>query len=328
MLQTIADSLDYIMNASFFVALTICFLIFLGCKSKSALFLGIYFVIQLLLELVIRTSEVSSPLTIWVNHVFLELTVVKGTLYGLLLFTMVFILLHVLNLPFDAVYFVPPALVSLELIMLPLIRYKTMLYYGGYFVPVNLFFFGWAMFGLYQFKHMAEPPKNTVFRNMLVILAVFAVIITAEDTYTSWRYGFFNVFEGCNDPSLGSAYIKERSYTESVMNIIFALAAIVDGGRLLISKLSAPAAVSEDVIPLPGHTMEERSKCFADAIGLTAREQDVFPLLLKNWSTEQISETLYISPGTVKFHTHNIYQKAEVGDRLSLIRKVELFEKT
>lgn len=327
MLQTIADSLDYIMNASFFAALTICILLFLGCKSKRALFLGVYFVIQLLLELVIRTSEVTSPLTIWVNHVLLELTVVKGALYCVLLFTMVFILLHMLELPFKGIYLLPPSLVSAGLLVMPMLRYRTMLFYGGYFVPINIFFLGWALFGLHCMKQIPEQNHNRMFHNMLVVLAVFAVIITAEDAYTSWRYGFFNVFERCNSPSLGSAYIKERNYAESWMNIIFAWATILDGGGLLIRKLSKPSAAPIEEADLPIRSEEERTQHFADAIGLTAREQDVFPLLLKNWSAEQISETLYISPGTVKFHTHNIYQKAEVGDRLSLIRKVELFDK-
>lgn len=322
----IADTLDYIMNASFFGALTICVLLFLGCKSKRALFLGVYFIIQLLLELVIRTSEVTSPLTSWFNHVFSDLTVVKGALYGLLLFTMVFILLHMLELPLKAIYLLPPSLIFLELIILPLMRYKNMLYYGGYFVPVNLFFLGWALFGLRQFKHMPKSNQNNVFRNMLVVLAVFAVIITAEDAYTSWRYGFFNVFEGCNDPSLGSAYIKERSYAESILNIIFAWATIIDGGLLLINKLSVPSADAVETTSLSVQSLEERAQSFADSICLTAREQDVFPLLLKNWNTDQISETLFISPGTVKYHTHNIYQKAGVSDRLGLIRKVELYD--
>lgn len=324
MLQTVADSLDYIMNASFFMAFAICALLFLGCKSKRALFLGVYFVIQMLLELVIRTSEVTSPLTLWVNHVFLELTVVKGALYSVLLVIMVFILLHMLELPFKGIYLLAPGVITPFLLILPLIRNKTMMYYSGYFVPINLFFLGWSLFGLHQHKHIPESKQNKVFHHMLAVLAVFAVIITAEDAYTSWQYGFFNVFEGCTDPSLGSAYIKERSYAESIMNIIFAWAMILEGGRLLVSKLSVPAAVPAEVVPMSPISPEEKAKSFADAIGLTAREQDVFPLLLKNWSAEQISEALYISPGTVKYHTHNIYQKAGVGDRLSLIRKVEL----
>ena len=45
--------------------------------------------------------------------------------------------------------------------------------------------------------------------------------------------------------------------------------------------------------------------------------------LLEEKSAQEISELLFISVGTVKSHTHNIYQKAGVGNRMQLLQKIK-----
>ena len=48
---------------------------------------------------------------------------------------------------------------------------------------------------------------------------------------------------------------------------------------------------------------------------LTPREKEVFSLLVKNKSTYQISEELFISTKTVRNHISNVMQKLGVSGR-------------
>ncbi len=66
-----------------------------------------------------------------------------------------------------------------------------------------------------------------------------------------------------------------------------------------------------------------RCEAFAEEVGLTARETEVMLLLARGFSAELIQERLYISKSTVKCHTYNIYNKANVHSRTDLIRLIE-----
>ena len=57
---------------------------------------------------------------------------------------------------------------------------------------------------------------------------------------------------------------------------------------------------------------------------LTKREKEVFSLLVKNKSTYQISEELFISTKTVRNHISNVIQKLSVNSRTSAV--VELIK--
>lgn len=52
---------------------------------------------------------------------------------------------------------------------------------------------------------------------------------------------------------------------------------------------------------------------------LTAREKEVFNLLLENYTTKKIAEKLGISEKTVRNHISNVIQKLGVNDRSSAV---------
>lgn len=61
---------------------------------------------------------------------------------------------------------------------------------------------------------------------------------------------------------------------------------------------------------------------------LTAREREIFELLINNYDTEQIAKKLIISSKTVRNHISNVIQKLGVKSRsqaiLELIKMNEL----
>ena len=54
---------------------------------------------------------------------------------------------------------------------------------------------------------------------------------------------------------------------------------------------------------------------------LTGREIEVLHLLAAGLSNREVAERLYVSEGTVKTHTHNLYQKLGVQSRTQAIAR-------
>ena len=52
---------------------------------------------------------------------------------------------------------------------------------------------------------------------------------------------------------------------------------------------------------------------------LTKREQEIFSLLIKNYSTKEIASKLYISEKTVRNHISNVMQKLGVKNRCNAV---------
>ncbi len=70
------------------------------------------------------------------------------------------------------------------------------------------------------------------------------------------------------------------------------------------------------VIGQPLRRLEERR----ESLGLSAREREVCLHLVQGLSNQEIADRLFISPGTVKNHVYNIYEKTQVKNRVELAR--------
>ena len=99
-------------------------------------------------------------------------------------------------------------------------------------------------------------------------------------------------------------------------------------GDLEESGAQAASATLEGHAPqaaVPG--AEDRtanvSAQLVERFGLTPREADVLPLIIKGRTIARIQEELHISQGTVSTHTRHIYQKLGVSNRQGLLDMVE-----
>lgn len=57
----------------------------------------------------------------------------------------------------------------------------------------------------------------------------------------------------------------------------------------------------------------------AEQFNLSKRETEIFVLLAKGYSSSGIQKKLYIAPGTVRYHSHNIYTKLGIHSRQEII---------
>ena len=84
--------------------------------------------------------------------------------------------------------------------------------------------------------------------------------------------------------------------------------------RVVVSRLE-PVAVDPSESQRPS---EQTLHTFCQSYKLTSREEEVLFQLSDNQRIAEIAQVLYISPGTVKAHVHNIYTKTGVKNQEEL----------
>jgi DNA-binding CsgD family transcriptional regulator len=88
------------------------------------------------------------------------------------------------------------------------------------------------------------------------------------------------------------------------------------GARPLASAIEALAARARlDLATTPAETTEPEEAAAEDPFGLTRRERDVLPLLVKGRTNRQIAEELFISENTAGVHVSNILGKMGATSR-------------
>ncbi len=70
--------------------------------------------------------------------------------------------------------------------------------------------------------------------------------------------------------------------------------------------------------PLGSYKKSNVTKSLFDKYSITPREKEIINEICKGKTNKEISETLFITLQTVKDHTHNIFQKTEVRNRVQL----------
>ena len=334
MFQILLEILDYLLIGTFFSAVAISAVLYLGKQKKSAILIAAYFLAQLLLEMQIRAGEATTPLANCFNRLFSATAMIRGLSYSIVLFLLVLLLLTFLGIETSPKFFIAPSLISTWMLCIPMIQKTTMLVYWLFLLPYELFYLFFALYGLRRIKTMPEKDELHVLQCVLYLIVGFSVCIIFEETIASWYYGFFTEFRNTPDPVIGIAYIRERNYCDSIMQLALGIAAIFVNGREILRAMSSsepmmksatfgePPVETENITGEPPAEAKNTASEFAAAIGLSPREREVFLLLLNGLNSQQIAQELYISQGTVKSHTHNIYQKAGVNDRIGLIRKI------
>jgi len=96
---------------------------------------------------------------------------------------------------------------------------------------------------------------------------------------------------------------------ETVQPLLYALARKHWAARHARSTQAGPAEI--------GRLVQQAADAFGRDV-LTPRECEVVKLVLRGYSTKSVSQSLGISPGTVKVHRENIYAKLRVSSQAEL----------
>ncbi len=74
----------------------------------------------------------------------------------------------------------------------------------------------------------------------------------------------------------------------------------------------------------PEEIEQKRFLSYAARFALSLREQEIFGLILRGMSNAEISQALFITESTVKFHIGNIFKKVGISSRAELIADYRL----
>ncbi len=121
-------------------------------------------------------------------------------------------------------------------------------------------------------------------------------------------------------PGLGTElifYLQGRNFSENVLVVLLALAAIQSSGLTLSLRFQEPPTVDENDVR---QAAEVRFARFCEDAGLTTREREILTEVLAGKDNRQIAQELYISVGTVKSHVHSVFKKCGVTSRKELLQ--------
>lgn len=156
-------------------------------------------------------------------------------------------------------------------------------------------------------------------------LAVFRVVLFSDIARTKedllYVAGFGLMFGRIGDAAgnLAGIILNDKLIPLVIVSsICFVVTFIVF--FLLYNKLYIPVAQ-----PLP--SQEERMNAFIQKHELSLRETEVLNLIIDGASNGEISEKLFISENTVKFHVRNILKKTGCSNRTELLTALNRIER-
>ena len=315
MFGVFSSILDFLIVALCWLTMAFSAVIYRGRGSRTFLYMTVFAAALLLAEMELRAVEIGSPVAQWIGMVFENLSVVvfKSVIYAVLAALQLLILFRILEKKVGTGWILITVLLALWLVVFPLRKTWTGINAILYLLPYQVYIIALAGLGLRHLKMLPPRPHFPVVRGLLICTVILTILSAAEDTFTIVRLGIHTDLS-----AVMSGEMKERNLCEGILDVVLLGGMSFACSKILLGTLST--APSE--VPIqPVKNLSVTAEHFADAIGLSKREKEVLPLLLENLSIVQIAEALFISQGTVKSHTHNIYQKAGVANRVELIQK-------
>ena len=117
----------------------------------------------------------------------------------------------------------------------------------------------------------------------------------------------------------GFRIIPGRMFFSELLGFYYCLVALL----YAVNHIKNEVDESDGSVDLSQKTLMEQ---FREAYGLTSRETEICLLVAQGLTNHQISESAFISVGTVKVHTHNIYQKLGISKRSQILDMLSSFK--
>lgn len=363
-MDVILSIYNYLLLILFCLPLAIALMGYLQTKRPVFLMTCLLFVLYMADNLVIYMTEVIESFSDSYDLKFMTVPAFKTLIYAGTFLCLVKIIEHYLDRKTPVAIHCILATVLAVLLFIPLLPNSALKVWCYYF-PCQVFTFILGLYTLNMMKKQPEresDPSFIRFRKLALLTVVFSVLIVIEDTIVIFNFDIYdNLIVKINNRSL-TEDILSIIYSIAAIRILAPLfqmsspdaaSSSMQPEEALktdaeVQKELLPSGQDEEIplpetadtpLPLPEYqepaspllssgNAGDYSKffLFCREYQLTTREQDIFKLLLENKNNTEISESLFISLGTVKAHVHNIFSKLEVSKRHQLIEKYESFQ--
>lgn len=298
--------------------------LYLKKHQKNDLLIMIYFLVIIIKGLVISMSENFHVFADDYNRLFM-INPIFDTIYYLAIFG---IALKLTN----------------DLICIKLKRYQCALYitFASWLIIVPfmaddplkvwLYYLPSQLLTIYLggllLRHSKFNVKKSPFHRYVRLLAcltiIFGILICLEDSFVIYYRDNYRS---------SMLQIQNRNISEDLFHITLCMLSV----KYVLSELlpSKVLSLTDDRHLLSqSQTFEEDSvshqATFAKFIaqyGITQREGEILALLIAHKHNQEIANQLYLSLGTVKTHTHNIFIKLQVERRTEVCQVWEAFLK-
>lgn len=305
------------------VVLTLSGFYYLKTKNNCYFAISILFSLYLFDNVVIYMTEFIKTFSISYNKLFIAVPTYKTLIIISILAVYIALNTMFFNLKNSKIWYFALGLLTIFLFIIPVMQ-RTAFKSWLFFVPGDLFFVLFNSYLLIVSKNNKVIERKGIFihvNKLLTYTLFMSCLVFVEDSFV-----IFNI-DVYSDTILN---ITNRNFSEDILRISQSLILIPYLLNLFFAesrqKEAADTAVSDnDNDALKDKTDENEHDyyifhLFCSTYLFTVREQEVFKHLLEDKNNKLISESLYISIGTVKTHVHNIFIKTDVSNRRELLQ--------
>ena len=306
------------------IVLTLSGFNYLKTKNNFYFAISILFSLYLFDNVVIYMTEFIKTFSISYNKLFIAVPTYKTLIIISILAVYIALNTMFFNLKNSKIWYFALGLLTIFLFIIPVMQ-RTAFKSWLFFVPGDLFFVLFNSYLLIVSKNNKVIERKGIFihvNKLLTYTLFMSCLVFVEDSFV-----IFNI-DVYSDTILN---ITNRNFSEDILRISQSLILIPYLLNLFFAesrqKEAADTAVSDNDndSALKDKTDENEHDyyifhLFCSTYLFTVREQEVFKHLLEDKNNKLISESLYISIGTVKTHVHNIFIKTDVSNRRELLQ--------
>lgn len=316
------------------IVLTLSGFYYLKTKNNCYFAISVLFGLYLFDNIVIYMTETINQFSVSYNNLVISAPTYKTTIIIAVLAVYIVINNIFINLKNVKIWYFALGFLTIFLFIIPVMQ-KTALKSWLFYVPGDLFFIIFNIYMLSVLSTKKSLEKNrflSQYKKILKYTLLMSCLVFIEDSFV-----IFNI-DVYSDTILN---ITNRNFSEDILRIGESVIIIFYFLNFFSMEYKTKENTNEAVLNedynsiLDNKTNIEEKKeeaedgeknehnyyifhLFCDKYFFTIREQEVFKHLLDDKNNKQISESLYISIGTVKTHVHNIFTKTDVSNRREL----------
>ncbi len=184
-----------------------------------------------------------------------------------------------------------------------------------YYACKKAFLLGVTCFSVLKYKLLPEGAGKINFKKYAPIIAALSILVIATLLEDVSRFLLENYYAYLGETYL-AYYLTERNFSGDLFVLFF-------GFLCICRSLLHLSLRNNEVLPIDKQLKASKEMSvimprFQDRYALTPRELEILEQLLRGKSNQEIATELFISIGTVKAHTHNLFSKTDCSSRQEL----------